>query len=133
MQNAFLDKFASFLDLNESANKVTDSLVITIIIIHHQHHHQHHQGHAHHHQGHHYCHQGHQGQAHHHQGHHDHDQDSLITKVPHTAIALSRAIELVDLLDIEPGTHSIILKHSLFNLLDIEHRTAFNNLKTLFF
>ena len=40
---------------------------------------------------------------------HDHrhyHHDSLITKVPHTAVALSRAIELIDLLDVEPGNIS---------------------------
>ena len=34
---------------------------------------------------------------------HRHYHHSLITKVPHTAVALSRAIELIDLLDVEPG------------------------------
>ena len=50
---------------------------------------------------------------------HDHrhyHHDSLITKVPHTAVALSRAIELIDLLDVEPGN---VLKGNLIYQLDL--------------
>lgn len=49
---------------------------------------------------------------HDHNGDHYHHDDSLITKVAHTAVAFSRAVELVDLLDVEPVTALIVkFKH----------------------
>ena len=78
MQNAFLDKFASFL-MNEIAGLLLSS----------------------------------SDGDHDHDGDHSHHDDSLITKVAHTAVAFSRAVELVDLLDVEPVTELII---KFFNL-----------------
>ena len=78
--------------------------------LHHHHNHCHYQHHhCHHHQDHH----NHDDDVDHHHNHddyHHHHHDSLITKVPHTAVALSRAIELVDLLDVEPAN---LLKDSM--------------------